>query len=311
MKRTFSILAVVFSMGISGLAAPISNAARTVIPTEVQQLIVVDYRSLNNYPTALALKDKLLPPALKEFESALRGAGIKPESDVEQLVFASFRVKDGMRVVGIAQGEFPGQKILLRLKKQQVKPQTYKTAKIYPMGSGGMSMTLLDSSTMVFGENSVVKMALDARDNSANSLNANSTILDLMQGVETETVWSVLDKAGTNTMLKSALGDAAELADYETIRKRLTGSRYKMNFNKGVGFDLDVITSDSITAAMLSSVLRAGVMFRKATANESEKMALESVNVRSESKDLLVQFRSDDSKFQSLLNSDLFAAIAK
>jgi hypothetical protein len=310
MKRSLLVSAAVLLLAISGMAAPISNSARAVIPAEVQQLIVVDYRSLNNYPTALALKDRLLPPALKEFETALRGAGINPEQDVEQLVFASFRVKDGMKVVGIAQGQFPGKKVLARLQTQKVKPEIYHTAKIYPMAAG-MSMNLLDASTMIFGEPSTVKLALDARDSSSASLNSNPTMLDLMSGVETETVWSVLDKAGTNTMLKSALGDAAELADYETIRKRLTGSRYKMNFNKGVGFDLDVITSDAITAAMLSSVLRAGVMFRKATANDSEKMALESVNVKSESKDLLVQFRSDDNKFESLLKSDLFAAIAK
>jgi hypothetical protein len=310
MKRSSTILATVILLAVSAMAAPISNSARAVIPSEVQQLIVVDYRSLNNYPTALALKDRLLPQALKEFETALRGAGINPEQDVEQLVFASFRVKDGMKVVGIAQGVFPGKKVLARLQAQKIKPEIYRAAKIYPMAAG-MSMNLLDASTMIFGDPSVVKMALDTRDASSASLNANPTMLDLMSGVETETVWSVLDKAGTNTMLKSALGDASELADYETIRKRLTGSRYKMNFNKGVGFDLDVITSDSITAAMLSSVLRAGVMFRKATANDSEKMALESVNVKSESKDLLVQFRSDDNKFESLLKSDLFAAIAK
>src|SRR5947209_7875010 len=310
MKRSFSMSAALLLLAISAVAAPISNSARAVIPAEVQQLIVVDYRSLNNYPTALALKDRLLPPALKEFETALRGAGINPEQDVEQLVFASFRVKDGMKVVGIAQGAFPGKKVLTRLQARKIKPEIYHTLKIYPMAAG-MSMNLLDATTMIFGEPSTVKLALDARDSSSASLNSNPTMLDLMSGVETETVWSVLDKAGTNTMLKSALGDAAELADYETIRKRLTGSRYKMNFNKGVGFDLDVITSDSITAAMLSSVLRAGVMFRKATASDSEKMALESLNVKSESKDLLVQFRSDDNKFESLLKSDLFTAIAK
>src|SRR5438270_3097348 len=310
MKKIASIFVLVLLVAMSAVAAPISNTTRSVIPADVQQLSVVDYRSLNNYPTALALKDRLLPQALKEFETALRGAGINPEQDVEQLVFASFRVKNGVRVVGIAQGAFPGKKVLTRLQAQKIKPEIYHASKIYPMAAG-MSMNLLDASTMIFGEPATVKLALDARDSSAASLNSNPTMLDLMSGVETETVWSVLDQAGTNTMLKSALGDASELADYETIRKRLTGSRYKMNFNKGVGFDLDVITADSITAAMLSSVLRAGVMFRKATANASEKMALESVNVKSESKDLLVQFRSDDNKFESLLKSDLFAAIAK
>ncbi len=311
MKRTFSILVAVFFLAMSAFAAPISNAARAVIPAAIQQLIVVDYRSMSNYPTALALKERLLPPPLKQFETALRAAGIHPETDVEQLVFASFRVKDGLRVVGIAQGEFPGSKIMLRLKKQKVKGELYHTSRIYPMGGSGMNMTLLDASTMVFGDTSVVKTALDTRDNSTSSLNANDTIIDLMQGVENETVWSVLDKTGTNMMLKSALGDASELADYESVRKRLTGSRYKMNFSKGVDFDLDVVTSDSITAAMLSSLLKAGVMFRKATANDTEKIALESVNVKSDSKDLLIQFRTDDNKFQSLLSSDLFAAIAK
>src|SRR4051794_9494511 len=216
MKRSLVIVAAVMLLAISAIAAPISNSAKAVIPAEVQQLIVVDYRSLNNYPTALALKDRLLPPALKEFETALRGAGINPEQDVEQLVFASFRVKDGMKVVGIAQGAFPGKKVLARLQAQKIKAEVYHTLKIYPMAAG-MSMNLLDATTMIFGEPSTVKLALDARDSSSASLNSNPTMLDLMSGVETETVWSVLDKAGTNTMLKSALGDAAELADYETI----------------------------------------------------------------------------------------------
>jgi hypothetical protein len=55
MKRVLSVFAVMFVLAMSAVAAPISNAARAVIPAEVQQLIVVDYRSLNNFPTALAL----------------------------------------------------------------------------------------------------------------------------------------------------------------------------------------------------------------------------------------------------------------
>ncbi len=43
-----------------------------------------------------------------------------------------------------------------------------------------------------------------------------------------------------------------KLADYETVKKRLLGSRYTMNFANGVNFDLDVLTSDSVTAATLS-----------------------------------------------------------
>jgi hypothetical protein len=101
------------------------------------------------------------------------------------------------------------------------------------------------------------------------------------------------------------------LADYETIKKRLLGSRYTMNFNSGVNFDLDVITSDSTTAATLSTLVKAGVLYRKMTATPTEKMALESVSVNSDSSNLQMHFKTDDKKFQSLLHSDLFAAVSK
>src|SRR4030095_16093258 len=107
MKLVFFFL-VSLLVSVSAVASPLSNSARGVIPAEVQQIIVVDYRTLNNEPSALALKDKVLPPPLKQFETALRGAGIKPEQDMDQLVFASFRTKNGLRFIGVAQGQFPG-----------------------------------------------------------------------------------------------------------------------------------------------------------------------------------------------------------
>ena len=65
----------------------------------------------------------------------------------------------------------------------------------------------------------------------------------MIGSVDSGTVWSVLDQQGTQNMLHSALGDAAGLADYDTVKKRILGSRYTMNFQSGVNFDLDVVTS--------------------------------------------------------------------
>jgi len=308
MNRITCFLAILLSL--PAVAAPISNAAKMVIPADVQQLIVVDYRKLNDSPTALQLKDKVLPQPLKDFETALKGAGINPEKDVEQLVFASYRKKDGIGIVGVAQGEFAGKIVMARMRAQKIKGVKYRTATMYPL-SGGMNMTLIDDYTMIFGIDSAVKTALDARDSEIRSLNSNTTITGMMGPVQDEAVWSILDSKGTQTMLKSALGDAAQLADYDMVKNRLVGSRYSIKFTDGFNFDLDVITSDSLTAATLSSVLKAGVMFRQTTANESEKLALSSVKVTSDSRDLKLQFKADDTKFQALLKSDLFAAVSK
>ena len=307
-KLSVSLFALV--LAAPAFASPLSNTAKAVIPSAVQQIITVDYRTLNNDPTALALKERVLPAPLKTFEQALKGIGVSPEKDMEQLVFASYRVKDGLRFVGVATGQFPEQKMLLRLKRQKIKGEKYSSETIYPMASG-MSMALVEPTTLVFGENASVKAAIDARDGNGGSLNSNDQVTNLMSSVDSEAVWSVLDQQGTQTMLKSALGDAAALAEYDVVKNRLKGSRYGMKFTRGVDFNLDVLTSDSITAASLSSLVKAGVMYRKATSSELEKSALEGVQVKSESNSLKMDFKIADDKFQALLNSDLFASVSK
>ncbi|HZP62269.1 MAG TPA: hypothetical protein VFB28_02550 [Terriglobales bacterium] len=298
-------------LSLTAWAAAIPSSARTAIPSDVQQIITVDYRALKNSDTAMALKAQVLPPALKEFEGQLRGVGINPDKDVDQLTFASYRAgKAGVKIVGAAQGSFSGKNVLKKMKLNKVKPLRYRDTDIYPMGSG-MDMTFLDDNTLLFGDSSALKGALDARDGYATALDSNSQLADLIGPVESGAVWSILDQQGTQNMLLSALGDAGKLADFDMIKKRVVGSRYTMNFNSGVNFDLDVITSDSVTAATLSSLVKAGVIYRKMTATPIEKAALENVSVNSDSSNLQMHFKSDDKQFQSLLHSDLFAAVSR
>lgn len=292
-------------------AMPLGTNARTVIPADIQQIISVDYRSLRNSDTAMALKAQVLPEAMKQFEEALKGVGIIPDKDVEQLTFASYRVpKQGVRIVGIAQGQFPAKAFYKKMALKKVRPAKYRNAYLYAM-SGGMEMTFLDDYTLLFGDRSAITGALDTRDGYTPGLDSNPQIADMIPAVDGGPVWSVLDQQGTQNMLRSALGDASRLADYETVKKRLIGSRYAMNFNSGVNFDLDVVTSDSMTAATLSSLLKAGVMYKKMNATPVEKMAMDSLTVDSDSSRLQLHFKTDDKKFQSLMRSELFAAVSR
>jgi hypothetical protein len=311
MKSVKSTLAIILFYSLSAWATPLGSSARTVIPSDIQQIISVDYRALKNSDTAMALKAQVLPPALKEFEAALKGVGINPDKDVEQLTFASYRAgKQGVKVIGVAQGSFSTATVLKKIKLNKLKPVKYRQADVYAM-SGGMQMTFLDDDTLAFGDMAALKGALDARDGYASGLDSNSQIVDLIGGVDSGPVWSVLDQQGTQNMMRSALGDASRLADYETIKKRILGSRYTMNFQSGVNFDLDVATSDSVTAGTLSTLIKAGVLYKKMSATPIEKVALDSVTVNSDSSNLQMHFRSDDKQFQSLLHSDLFAAVSR
>jgi hypothetical protein len=307
-SRIFLALSIFLSV-LPVFGSSLGTAARSVIPNEVQQIINVDYRRMKASDTAMALKARLLPPNLKQFEDALKEIGVVPDRDLEQIAIASFRTKEhGIETISVAQGTFPRKKINLKIVKQKIKGKKINTAVVYPM-AGGMSMTFLDDWTMLFGNESAVRTALEARDNSAQSLNANGDMTDMMASVEQGTIWSVLDAEGTHTMLKSILGTASNLAEYETIKKHLKGSRYTMDFSSGVDFNLNVITSDNITAATLSSLLKAGILLKKMDATGPEKLALEGTNVDSDAGKLVVHFKADDKSFQNLLDSPMFAAV--
>jgi hypothetical protein len=310
-SRTSLIMLCIGLLASTAFAAPLASSVRPAIPAEVQQIICVDYRALKNSDTALQLKAQVLPDNVKEFETALKGIGITPDRDVDTLTFISYRhPKQGLKVVGAAEGVFANKTVQKRLQLKKIKPVKYRDALIYPM-SEGMEMTFLDETTLLFGDGGAVRGALDARDGYVTTLDSNSDISNLITDVEGGTVWSILDQKGTQNMLISALGDASRLADYETLKKRILGSRYTMNFNNGVSFDMDVVTSDSVTAATLSSLLKAGVLYKKMTASPVEKAALEDVSVDSDSSKLQMHFKADDKQFQSLMRTNLFAAVSR
>jgi hypothetical protein len=291
-------------------AMPLNSSARSCVPADVVQLISVDYRSLKDSPTAMALKQQLMPDNIKQFEAALKNIGIDPDKDVDTLAFVSFRSgKQGVKGVGVTSGPFNMKAVLKKMKLQKFTPKKYGTADVYPM-DGGFVMTFLDDSTLLFGEPTGLHAALDTRDGTTLSLDTNGNMADMMTDVDAAPVWSILDQQGTQNMMRSAMGDASKIADYETLKKRLLGSRYTMNFNNGVNFDLTVLTSDSATAGMLSSVVKAGILLKKANASPAEKVAVDNTTVDSDSSNLLLHFKANDQQFQSLMHSDLFAAVS-
>jgi hypothetical protein len=298
------------SVGMAS-AMPLNSSARAVIPADLQQLISVDYRALRDSPTAAALKAQIMDSqeSVKEAEGALKGVGINPDKDIDTLALPSFRTpKQGIRLIFIATGPFNMKLVLKKLTLAKVKPVKYHTASLYPMGS--FVMTFLDDSTLLFGELSAVKLGLDTRDGEILNVDSNQTMSDMMSSVDSAAFWSILDQQGSQNMMRSALGDAAKIADYETVKKRVLGSYYTMDFTSGVNFDLTVVTSDSITAGTLSMMMKAVILYKKSGASPVEKAAMDLATADSDGTKFMVHFKDSDAQFQSLMHSPLFAAIS-
>lgn len=305
------VMLVVLGVGIAN-AMPLNSSARAVVPADLQQLVSVDYRALKDSPTATALKQQLMQAQenLQQFEGALKGVGINPDKDIDTLSLPSFRsAKQGVKTIGIASGPFNMKAVLKKLTLQKIKATKYHTSNLYPM-DGGFVMTFLDDSTLLFGEPSAVKLGLDTRDGEILSIDTNSTMADMMSDVDAAPFWSILDQQGSQNMMRSALGDAAKIADYETVKKRVLGSYYTMDFSSGVNFDLTVVTSDSLTASTLSVIMKAAIMYEKTSASPVEKAAMDKATFDSEGTKFVMHFKDSDAQFQSLMHSPLFAALS-
>ncbi|RRA49487.1 hypothetical protein [Acidipila sp. EB88] len=293
-------------------AAQLSTDAQGAIPKDVQQLIVVDYRAMQNSQAAMDLKARVMPPELKELEKALVASGIDDNHDVEELAFASFHTdpnSDSSKIVGVAQGQFSVPDILAGFRKRKVKVQMLRANKMYPMAGSGMLVCFVNPTTMVFGSSDAIKYALNARDGFAPSMLANQPLMQQVSLVDTEPLWSVLDGKGTQLMMRSVMGQAAQLADFESVRKRLISSRYSMNFNNGVKFNLAVVTPDTFTAATMSSMMNAGAMYEKMSGTSTEKQAIDGTDISSNAGTLNVNFNASDSEFGTLLHSSLFQSV--
>jgi len=309
----FSILVAALTAAPSH-AAQLSTDARGAIPHDVQQLVVIDYRAMENSTSAMDLRNRVMPPELKQFDEALTRSGLNENHDVDELAFALFRPSpgsDSLETVGIAQGQFDTQGILANFRKQKLKVTMVRTNSIYPMTKTGMMLCFVDPSTMVFGSRDSVTKALDARDGISASMLTNGPVMNAMQSVDTNPLWSVLDAKGTQTMMKQLMGEAGSVTDLDTVRNHLEASWYSMDFQHGVTFDLTIETGDTFAAATVSSLLSAAVMVRKMSASDTEKQALAATDIASNSGNLNVHFASSDSEFTALLQSPLFSSMVK
>ena len=309
---TLTVAMSIGAIGSPAEAAQLSGDARASIPKDVQQVIVVDYKAMQNSPAAMQLKDRVLPPELKRLETALKTSGLKVDQDADILAFAAFRVSEGgTRVVGVAQGQFQNQSIMAYFAKNKVKPVVLRNNSIYPMGAAGMSVAFLNQTTMVFGDREALKAALDARDGLAANFLQNGEMMNEMAIVDNRPVWSLLDQKGTQTMMKSVLGQASQLADYDTVKNRMKSARYTMDFGNGVRFDMAVVMSDSVTAATAATLMKGVMILQKSGGSPIEKSALDQTTIDSNSGTLTVDYNSSDGQFANLLTSPLFQQVVK
>ncbi len=278
MKRLMKFLlasALVTALFIATLAVPraahagtVSTAVIGMFPKDVGEFAYADLKSARKYPWFSQLREQLLPKRFRDFEKFLSSAGVDPNTQVEELTWASIQTSAGEDVVGVAQGEFDPSSAEARLKGQKITPVDVKGYHLFPFAGGkdaaDILFTFIDSNTAAFGTRPGLEKLIDVRTGTTQGLLTDDKIFPLI----TETnghglVWAVLDKNYTHVAMQELVPQASQFPQAATIIERLQAMTIIIDADSGVDAKFQAVCNSPDDANLLAAALQAGLMYRR------------------------------------------------
>jgi len=290
-------------------AAQLGSAAQSVLPATSRQVISLDYRHLAQDATAMRLATQVLPPEMKRMTAIFSAGGLNAAQDVDRITFATFDYPHGVELAGVAEGNLQNFKLepfFKKTAKHPTPPEFHGTAMYH---TADLYFFRPDPNSLAFGDRAAVEHLIDVQQGALPRLDSNSNMQDLIAGTQSTAIWSVLDAAGTRSMVQSLAGDTAKLGG-DNVAKRLRGSRYTVNVDGGVQLNLEMLADDAVSAAALSTGLRAAVLYRQyEEKNPVLKSLLNNIQVDAAGDHAFLQVNSDETVVSQLLTTDLFTSI--
>jgi len=294
-------------------AAQLGSTAQAVLPQSTRQVISLNYHRLANDPVAQSLEAQVLPPEMRSLNNLFVQGGIKPADDVNRLTFATYQQSDskGVGLIGVAEGNFGGMQLAHFYQKTPKQPNPPEINGVSVYTANGLTFFVPDNSTLVFGSKEAVTLAIQT-EQGAPKIGSNEEMSDLIAGTQSSDVWSVLDAQGSRTMIRTMIGSSTGGLDPSLIDKHFNGARYTVSFDNEVQLNLELMTTDALSAAAVSTGLNAAIAVRtKEEKNPDAKAILNQVQVDSAGDHAFLQVASPESSLQALLKTDLMQTILR
>ena len=304
-----SLLVGAFLAGTTAQAAQLSLAAQSVMPQSTRQVISINYHRLAADPVAMQLEARVLPPAMQGFEALLTRGGVNAAQDVNRLTFTTFENKSDIGLIGVVEGNFGEFKLDPFFKKTAKQPTPPQIDGVSVYNSNGLTFYVPDASTLIFGSLASVQAAIATQQGGA-TLAQNEPMSDMIAGTQSSDIWSVLDAAGSQAMVQGMIGAKSGSFDASLIQKHFDGARYTIAFANEIQVNLELMTSDSLSAAAVSTALNASLAMRqRQETNPAAKALLGAVQVDSAGSHAFLQLLTPASSLGSLMSSDLMQSI--
>jgi hypothetical protein len=298
-------------------AGTLSTDILGMFPKDVGEFAYADMKAARSLPWFRQLRDQMLPGRFKMFEDFLTSAGIDPNTQVDELAWASVKAtKDhGEEIVGVALGQFDPSAAEERFKQQKLPSKSVRGYKLYAFGSGAgpndIFFFFLDSNTAAFGMGSVVEKLIEIRFGAGESLLRNDQLFSLINEANGQgTIWAVLDQSYTRLAMQQLLPQANQFPQAAQLIGRIKAMMINVQASSGVEARFSAVCGSPDDANLLAALLQAGVTYRRyqeSQTNPDLAQALDSVTVAPSGDRLQVRIPVSDEQMAALLRNKTFA----
>ena len=334
---------LIFPLVLACTAAPArANTLGTEVigmfPQNVGEFAYADLRQARALSWFPQLKQQMLPTRFKQFEQFLTAAGIDPNSQVEELAWATVAgaapapapnppsgpnaapektppPAPSEQVLGVALGSFQPERAEAYFKAQKLPVVKVRNNSLYAFGGGSGPADLffffIDANTAAFGQRQQLERLLAVRAGEEQGLLTDSKILPLINEANgSGVVWAVLNGSYAQLAMQQLAPEAGQFPQAQQLVSRLRALSIQISAGSGVEARFQSVCATPDDANTFAALLQAGLLYKRyqlGTSNPDMAALLDSTRITPAGDRLDIRLTLTNEQMLSLIRRNTFA----
>jgi hypothetical protein len=321
---TAGLMALVCALPQASRAGSLGSDIISLFPQDAGELAYADLKEARQFPWFTQLKDQMLPPKFREFETFLASAGIDPNTQVTELAWAMVpgkaaagtgAVPTSDQIVGIAMGQFQPVSAEAYFASKKLPIVKVRTFSLFAFGGGSgpndLFFFFIDSNTAAFGQRQQLEKLIAVRFGEAQGLYSNADLSSLVgQANGSGTVWAVLNPAYTRLAMQQLVPETSQFPAAAQLTSKLKAMTISVKGGSGVDAKFEAVCGSSEDANTFAALLQAGMMYRKYQVGDKNPelgQLLDSAQIAPAGDHLALKLSLTDDQMLSLIRRNTFA----
>jgi hypothetical protein len=297
-----------------------------LFPRNSGEVAYADLKTARQFPWFTQLKQQMLPAKFREFETFLTSAGVDPNTQVTELVWAvvpgkvttdpkAGSVPTAEDIVGIALGQFQPSSAEAYFAAKKLPIVKIRTFSLFAFGGGSgpndLFFFFLDSNTAAFGQRQELEKLIGLRYGEGEGLYANTDMSALVnQANGSGTVWAVLNPAYTRLAMQQLVPETSQFPAAAQLASKLKAMTISVKGGSGIDAKFEAVCGSSEDANTFAALLQAGLMYKKyqvGNTNPDLGQMLDNTQITPAGDRLYLKLSLTDDQMLSLIRKNTFA----